>query len=355
MEKPFVTILIPTYKRAHLIGYVLDALTTQTYGNFEVLVVLKPSGDETERVVKEYSTKLQTKLILQTNGYVLDALNLGFKNAKGQIIIFLDDDAIPPPDFVQSHVESYQLPNVGGVAGDVLLARLDDKKICKLENEPSDLLFKSIRTSFAAKIALKVWNAPLEGLEDYLFYISKAGVASMNGRIANVTNNQGTKSLLGRGVNMSVLSEALGDFRFPNAWILGFTFEQYLGWNIWRKGYSQVFNPKIKVHHLEHGQSLSRNFKQTQREILLFTEQKLLFYRLWGIEPKLSLLHRTAWIIFETLIDIKRICVNRELHRIAGLKSTWYSTVIGSKLLLQKKFHLRYSPLPDLEKLRTKQ
>jgi glycosyltransferase involved in cell wall biosynthesis len=351
MENLFVTILIPTYKRAHLLDYVLEALTRQTYKNFEVLVVLKPSGDSTEKIVNAYSAKLQTKLILQANGYVLDALNLGFKHAKGQIILFLDDDAIPFPDLVQTHVESYRLPNVGGVAGNVLLARLYIKKICELENGASDLLPRSIRTSSAAKIGLKVWNAPLEGLDDYLFYLSKAGVASMNGRVASMANNQVTKSLLGRGVNMSVLTEALGDFRFPNSWILGFTFEQYLGWYIWRKGYSQVFNPKIKVHHLEHGQSLSRNFKKTQRETLLYTEQKLLFHRLWGVEPKLSLMHRTSWIIFETLIDIKRICVNKELHRIAGLKSTLFSEMIGIKLILQKTFHLKYSPLSDLEKL----
>jgi len=151
---------------------------------------------------------------------------------------------------------------------------------------------------------------------------------------------------------MSVLSEAVEGFRFPTSWILGFTYEQYLAWHIWKKGYSQIFNQKIKVYHLEHGQSLSRHIQDTKSETLLYTEQKLLYYRLSGKETGLSLMHRLIWLSFETLIDLKRICLNRELHRTAGLKSTFYSLIIGLKWSLKKRFGLSYSPLSDLEKLR---
>ncbi len=352
-KKPFVTILIPTYKRASLLDYALNGLTNQTYFNFEVLVVFKPSGDGTEQVVNGYVNKLKINSIPQTGRYMIDALNTGLSNAKGEIILFLDDDVIPFPNLVQTHVESYRLPNIGGVAGDVLRASFGDKEIGEFKNKPSDLLPTQSRVSSAARIGMKVWNQPLQGQESYLFYISKAGVACMNSNAANAATQKITKSLLARGANMSVLSAAISDFRFPTSWILGFTFEQYLGWYIWKKGYTQLFNPKIKVYHLAHGKSLSRNFRATKRETLLFTEQKLLFYRLYGMEPQLSLLHRLVWLAFETLIDIKRICLNKELHRTAGVKSTFYSAVIGAKMVLQKMLHLTYSSLSDLEKLRS--
>ena len=351
MEKPFVSILIPTYKRAHLLDYVLNGLTNQTYKNFEVLLVLKPSGDETEKTVDTYSNRLKIRLIAQKKGFVLDALNLGLKNAKGQIIIFLDDDAIPFPNLVQTHVESYSSPNIGGVAGDVLSATLEDTELGQFKSKPSDLVPALNRISFATKIGIKLWNKPLEGLEDYLFYVSKAGVASMNNKVAGVANQQLTKSLLGRGANMSVLSSAIGEFRFPNSWILGFTFEQFLGWHLWKKGYTAIFNHKIKVYHIRHGQTLSRNFKETKRETLLYIEQKLLFYRLYGVEPDLSLMYRVVWLIIDTLVDVKRICVNKEVHRIARVRSTFYSEAIGFKWILHKTLHLPYSPLADLEKL----
>jgi glycosyltransferase involved in cell wall biosynthesis len=352
MEKPLVTVLVPTYKRADLIDHVLNGLTNQTYKHFEVLVVYKPSGDATELTVKKYEGKLNIKLLHQTKGYFLDALNIGLANANGHIIVFLDDDAIPFPNLIQAHVQTYGLPRVGGVAGDVLRASITDKRLNEFKTKPSDLLSSKSRESLAARIGMKLWNKPLDGQESCLFYISKAGVVSMNDRVAFLAGQQLTYSLLARGANMSVLSEVVVGFRFPASWILGFTSEQYLAWHIWKKGYSQIFNPQIKVYHLEHGQSLSRHFKDTKRETLLYTEQKLFYYRLNWKEAEFSLMRRLTWLSFETLIDLKRICVNRELHRTAGLKSTFYSLVIGFKMSLQKRFALAYSPLSDLEKLR---
>jgi glycosyltransferase involved in cell wall biosynthesis len=351
MENPLVTILIPTYKRAHLLDRVLNGLTNQSYRNFEVLVAAKLSADATEQIVSKYSGQLRVKLLQQTQGYMIDALNLGLQNAKGQIILFLDDDAIPFPNLVQAHVESYRLPKVGAVSGNVLKASPDDKELAQFKSKPSDLLPTETKESSAAKLSLKLWNKPLRGQENYLFYITKAGVATMNSRVAKKAGSQIVESLLVRGANMSVLSEAIGGFRFPSSWIQGFAFEQYLGWHIWKGGYRQIFNPYIKVYHLEHGQSLSRNL-ETKWLTLLCTEQKLLYYRLRGKEPKLSGMQRIVWLLFETVIDIKRICVNKELQHVSGLRSSYFSLVIGVKMLLQRRLHLSYSPLADLKKLR---
>jgi glycosyltransferase involved in cell wall biosynthesis len=315
-------------------------------------VVAKPSGDATEATVEKYAQKIEIKLLWQTKGYVLDAINLGLAKAKGQIIIFLDDDVIPFPSLIQAHVESYRLPNIGGVAGDLLRASSCDNDLTQFKPKPSYLLSSKRRANATARlIAMKLWNKPLAGQEGCFFYISEAGVVSMIPRSAGTGGEDILKSLLIQGANMSVLSEVVRDFRFPTSWILGFTYEQYLSWHIWKNGYSQIFNPKIKVYHLEHGQSLSRNFNDTKRETLLYTEQKLLYYRLKDKEPEFSLMRRLTWLGFETLIDLKRICFNRELHRIAGLKSTFYSLVIGFKMSMQKKFALAYSPLSDLERL----
>jgi len=351
MQKPFVSIIIATYNRAYLLDYVLKGLTNQTYKNFEVLVILKPSGDKTEDIIKKYCNRLKIRLISQIEGFVLDAINLGLKKTNGQIIIFLDDDSIPFPNLVQTHVEAYSLPNIGGVAGNVLTATIDDQEIFEFKRKPSDLIPNFNKTSLVTRIGMKIWNQPIKGLENYLFYISKAGVSAMNGKVAVVANQQITRSLLGRGANMSILSATVKEFSFPNSWILGFTFEQFLGWYIWKKGYDIIFNPEIQAYHIQHGQSLSRNFTETKRETLLYTEQKLLFYRLYGIEPELSMIHRIVWQIVETIIDIKRICINKEVHRIARVKSTLYSEVMGVKWILSNMLHLTYSPLSDLKKL----
>ena len=120
ISKPRISILIPTYKRGHLLSYVLKGLRNQTYKDFEVIIVLKPSGDNTEQIVKKYKRWLNIKLILQKQGYVTGALNLGLEHAEGDIIAFLDDDAIPHPDWLQNHVKIYTESSVGGVAGNVI-------------------------------------------------------------------------------------------------------------------------------------------------------------------------------------------------------------------------------------------
>lgn len=344
-----VTIIIATYKRAHLLPYVFSALKSQTYKDFDVVVVVKPSGDGTEGFVKKYENSLKLKLIMQTSGYVVDATNLGLKHATGDIIAFLDDDAIPSPDWVQRHVDNYAMPNVGGVAGDVIPAFLNGKKVVELKERYSEVIPDT--KPFIGRIARKLWSCPLDGLEDYLVYVSKAGMVNYNFEVANRAHNQNTKSLLGMGANMSVLAKALEGFKFPDSWILGLSYEQFLGWYIWKKGYTLLFNPKAKVYHLSHGQTLTRNVTDKKKLALRQVESQLLFHRLYGLEPGLSKMHRLTWLIFDAATDLKKICTGKEVFRIAWLKGKFHSEIIGAKWILSKRFGGNYAPLKDLERI----
>ncbi len=349
MSNPYVTVLIPTYKRAALLDRVLGGLAAQSYENFEVLVVAKPSEDGTESVVAQYQNKLRIKLLLQQQGFMIHALNIGLQNASGDIILFLDDDAIPFPNLIQRHVECYSQTKIGGVAGDILKASSDDKTLNQFKHKPSDLLPHTAKVSAMTRLGLELWNKPLAEQERCLFYLSRAGTVSMNPNVALPARHQSVESMLGRGANMSVRASAVADFKFPISWILGFTFEQLIAWHIWKKGYIQIFNPDLCVYHLEHGQSLSRNFN-VQREVLLYTEKKLLYYRLKRKEKGLSSMYRATWLLFETMIDLKRICLNHELHYISGLKSTFYALVFGVKFALQSSSS-DYLLLADLKRL----
>lgn len=57
METPLISIIIPTYNRAHLIGETLDSVLAQTYPNWECIVVDDGSIDDTFEVVKKYTFK----------------------------------------------------------------------------------------------------------------------------------------------------------------------------------------------------------------------------------------------------------------------------------------------------------
>lgn len=349
MNKLHVSVLVPTYKRADLIGHVLEGLSNQTYPDFEVIVILKPSGDMTREIVARYKEVLNLKLIVQTKGYVTDAINLGLENADGDIIAFLDDDAIPHPNWIQNHVETYKkMSNVGGVAGNVLSATLEDAEALLVKEEASEILPNHYKP-FLESIGRKIWSRPLEGLEDYLVYISKAGIVEKNYEISLRAQIYAVKSLLGMGANMSVLAQGIKGFSLPsNSWILGLAYEQYLGWHIWKQGYNLFFNPAAKVYHLAHGQTLSRNVKDIKKMCLRQVESGLLFYRLYGLETDLSNISRIAWLIFSTLVDIKKMCKNKEVERRIRIKSRLYCELIGLKLILSNKLRSKYDLLNDL-------
>jgi len=123
----FVSIIIPTYNRPYLLNYNLKALENQTYNNCEVILVVglpRPNGDGTEELIIKYqkNSSLNIKLFFEKKG-VIRQLNKGIESAKGDIIMFTDDDAIPPPDWVKNHVQTYSKSNIGGVAGDVISAK----------------------------------------------------------------------------------------------------------------------------------------------------------------------------------------------------------------------------------------
>jgi glycosyltransferase involved in cell wall biosynthesis len=329
----------------------LEGLRRQTFRDFDVVVVLKPSGDGSEEVVEKYGKWLSVDLVLQRRGYVVDALNLGLERVKGDIVAFLDDDAIPFMDWVEKHVKSYEeYENVGGVAGNVVPARLCGGKPVKVGNGVSHIIHPFRRLTFLESVFRSVWNVPLEGMEDYLVYISKAGVVEYSPKVSDVAWHMPVKSLLGMGANMSVLSKAIRGFRFPSHWVLGLAWEQFLGWHLWKKGYNLIFNPKASVYHIEHGETLTRNVRSNKKNLLRCVEHYLLFYRLYGLEPKLSRMHRIVWLIFSSLVSLKKLCMDKELQQVVWLKGRLYSELIGQKWLLSRMVGGYFTPLPDLEK-----
>lgn len=342
--------VIATYKRGHLLKYVLEALTNQTSRDFEVLMIVKPSGDTTEQVIQEYSEKLAIRVVKQNQGYVTDALNIGIKHAGGKIVVFLDDDAVPFPDLISQYIAAYKSKGVGGVAGDVIPATEKRGKIRQLGTS-SEIL--GVDRTFYSENAFtrKLCNRPIKGLDNYLIYLSRAGFVSFNFEVADRALSQPVNSLLAKGANMSVLAEAIEGFRFPDSWILGLTFEQYIAWYLWKKGYRVLFDPAIKVYHIHHGQSLSRHIKEAKKKALLYTEDRLLFYRLCDAEHGLSLMQRFVLLAIETAIDLKSICLNKDATRISKLRNKFSAELLGIKWLIHKKMGSDYSVRADLEKM----
>jgi glycosyltransferase involved in cell wall biosynthesis len=95
-DQPLVSIIIPTYNRAHLIGVTLHSVVSQTYLNWECIIVDDGSSDNTDEVVGEYVKKdSRFKYYHRPEEHLLGgngARNYGFKMSKGEYVNWLDSD-----------------------------------------------------------------------------------------------------------------------------------------------------------------------------------------------------------------------------------------------------------------------
>ena len=100
-----VSIVICTYNRADLLDRCLDYLQYQTNPNFEVVVVNGPSDDTTEEVMARYADRIKVARNPLRNLSV--SRNLGIEHASGDIIAFIDDDALPFDDWVATLLREF--------------------------------------------------------------------------------------------------------------------------------------------------------------------------------------------------------------------------------------------------------
>lgn len=112
---PEASVVIVTYNTdKKLLSQNLESLNMQAENNFEIIIV----DNSDKRDVKSIASKYSLKYIKLNKNYGLSlARNIGIKYAKGYIVIFLDDDAIPADDFVEQHIKAYQTNDIIGLRG----------------------------------------------------------------------------------------------------------------------------------------------------------------------------------------------------------------------------------------------
>lgn len=96
-----VSVIMPTHNKAIYLNLTLLAYCRQTSKNFEILLIDDGSTDNTMEICRKYENYIDIKYIYQKKGNVSQARNAGLDSAKGDIIVFADDDRIPCENYIR--------------------------------------------------------------------------------------------------------------------------------------------------------------------------------------------------------------------------------------------------------------
>jgi len=105
-----VSVVIPTFNRAGLLGRTIPALVNQQTRDFtyEVIFVSNGSSDNSDALLKEAAAHFPAKIRyfrIDPTGGPSAPRNVGIRAATGDVVIILDDDVLPDADLVLRHAE----------------------------------------------------------------------------------------------------------------------------------------------------------------------------------------------------------------------------------------------------------
>ncbi len=104
MIEPMISVVTPTYNRAHQLRSAIDSVRRQTYQAWELIVVDDGSTDDTKQVVAHLHDS-RIRYIYQPNGGASKARNTGVTQARGSWIMYLDSDDTLLPACMQTMID----------------------------------------------------------------------------------------------------------------------------------------------------------------------------------------------------------------------------------------------------------
>lgn len=113
-----VSVVIPSYNRAYIVGHAIESVLRQTYKNVEVVVIDDGSSDDTKSVVTAFDERV--RYIYQPNAGIAVARNSGIAAARGEFVAFLDSDDVWLPWKLEAQLSVLrQRPEIGMIWTDM--------------------------------------------------------------------------------------------------------------------------------------------------------------------------------------------------------------------------------------------
>ncbi len=118
LEKPpLVSVVIACPGGSWMLDECLSALETQTYRNFEVIVLPDGGGDGEGKTGNGGNRSFALTFLPTGKVRPAEKRNIGIAAAKGDVVAFIDDDAYPDSRWLENAVKYFSEPSIGGVGG----------------------------------------------------------------------------------------------------------------------------------------------------------------------------------------------------------------------------------------------
>ncbi len=166
-----LSVIICTYNRADFLKRALESIAAQTINKdkFELLIINNNSTDNTENIVKDFienNPEINTRYFVEKNTGLSYARNRGIKESGGDILIFLDDDAIASKNYLSEVMYFFETTSSAAAMGGKVVPVYEGDKpswmskfiellVSKLDLGDKNKIFKGGKYPIGANMAIR--------------------------------------------------------------------------------------------------------------------------------------------------------------------------------------------------------
>ena len=243
-----VTIVLPAYNASEYLTETINSVFSQTYKDFELLVIDDGSTDNTRDIVNDFCQRdSRIRLISQENQGVSVARNNGIKMAKGKYIAFLDSDDLWVPNKLARHVEHLQAnPKLGLSFARVEFLSFDGKSTGNYSNPR--MINISAKDLYEENAAVTPSNAVISrtALEQ---------VGGFDGELSGAADAELFLRLKCHGWEVEGINEVLVLYRTSLGGMSSQLYKMEEDWNRLSKK-AQVYAPELIQHHYKQAKAM---------------------------------------------------------------------------------------------------
>jgi len=143
---PLITVITPAYNCEKLLSESVESVKSQTYTNWELIVIDDHSTDNTRLIIKKFASDDDRikPIFLEANGGVANARNKGIAAARGKYVAFLDSDDLWMPDKLAKHVEYMEKNNYDFTYSNYKLIGYDGKFLKNMTFKKNRVNYKEL-------------------------------------------------------------------------------------------------------------------------------------------------------------------------------------------------------------------